>query len=243
MYVGADGCPGGWIAVVYDDGFDGASCYPDIASLWAAHDQAERILIDVPIGLRTDSSEPRACDSAARSVLSPDRHHSVFPTPIRAAAHEDSYEAAKRTQERLTDGSLNRQTWGIAPKIAAVDEFLRATPDARETVRECHPEVCFWAFAGRPMAHSKTSQQRRAYWERVSVLRAVEPDVYDHLWTAATGLDADATTDDLVDAFAVALTARGDDTGLATLPETVEYDDEGLSMEIVYRDTDRTDAT
>lgn len=241
MYVGADGCPGGWIAVVYGDGFEGASVYPDIASLWAAHDDAERILIDVPIGLRTDSSEPRACDSVARSVLSPDRHHSVFPTPVRAAAHEDSYEAAKRTQEQLTDGSLNRQTWGIAPKIAAVDEFLRGTPAARETVRECHPEVCFWAFAGRPMAHSKTSEQRRAYWERVRVLRAVEPDVYDHLWAAATDLDADASTDDLVDAFAVGLTARSDETDLATLPDSVEYDDEGLPMQIVYRDTGQTD--
>jgi predicted RNase H-like nuclease len=176
-------------------------------------------------------------------VLSPDRHHSVFPTPVRAAAHEDSYEAAKRTQEQLTDGSLNRQTWGITPKIAAVDDFLRGTPAARETVQECHPEVCFWAFAGRPMAHSKTSEQRRAYWERLGVLRAVEPDVYDHLWAAATGIDADASTDDLVDAFAVALTARSEDTDLATLPEAIEYDDAGLPMRIVYREVTATNTS
>lgn len=236
MYVGADGCPDGWIAVVYDDGFETARFHPDIESLWDAYADADRILLDVPIGLRTDSSEPRACDSAARSVLSPERHHSVFPTPVRAAAHEDSYEAAKRTQERLTDGSLNRQAWGIAPKIAAVDEFLQATPAAWGTVRECHPEVCFWAFAGRPMAHSKTGEPRRAYWERVRVLRRIERDVYDHLWDAAGAIDAAASTDDLVDAFAVALTARSDD--LATLPETVAEDDEGLPMEIVYRAVD-----
>lgn len=238
MYVGADGCPDGWVAVEYSaDGYVGSDFHESIEALWTAHNDAERILIDVPVGLRTDSSEPRRCDTAAREVLSPDRHHSVFPTPVRAATRESSYADAKATQERLTDGSLNRQTWGIVPKIAEVDEFLRSTPAARDIVRECHPEVCFWAFAGRPMQHSKTGAPERAYWERVAVLRTVEPDVYDHVWTAATsGFEADVSTDDLVDAFAVALTARGDRSGLRTLPADVEHDDEGLPMEIVYRE-------
>lgn len=234
MYLGVDGCPGGWLAVAYsDDGFEGARVYDRVADLYAAHRDADRILIDVPIGLRTDSSEPRACDTAARSLLSPVRHHSVFPTPIRAAAHEDSYEVAKAVQERHTDGSLNRQTWGIAPKIAAVDTLLRDREHARECVRESHPEVCFYGFAGEPMRYSKTGDPRRAYWERVAVLRTVEPDVYDHLWTAASTADAAASTDDLVDAFVVALTARSD--RLRTLPEAPEQDDEGLPMEMVYR--------
>jgi predicted RNase H-like nuclease len=239
MYFGVDGCPDGWIAVGYSDSeFAGAWFHRDIAALWEAHHEADRILVDVPIGLRTESSEPRGCDTAARSLLSPDRHHSVFPTPVRTAAYEGSYEAAKATQERLTDGSLNRQTWGITPKIAAVDTLLRENVDARATIRESHPEVCFCAFAGEPMRHSKTRESRQAYWERLSVLRAVEPDVYDHLWAAAQSVDGDGSTDDLVDAFAVALTARGDETGLQTLPETVERDAEGLPMDIVYRPLD-----
>lgn len=237
MYVGADGCRDGWVAVRYSDaGFEGARFHPSARDLWERYREAERVLVDVPIGLRTDSAEPRACDTAARGVLSPHRHASVFPTPVRAAAHEDSYEAAKATQERRTDGSLNRQSWGIASKVAAVDDLLRSTPAARGRVRESHPEVCFWAFAGRPMRHSKTGAPERAYWERLGVLRTVEPDVYDHVWAAAdSGLDGEVTTDDLVDAFAVALTARGDEAGLHTLPESVEHDDEGLPMEMVYR--------
>jgi len=237
VYVGVDGCPDGWVAVVYEDGFEETTVFERFADLWDRYRDATRVLVDVPIGLRTDSAEPRQCDTEARRRLSPQRHHSVFPTPVRAAAHEDSYESAKATQERLTDGSLNRQTWNISPKIAEVDALLRESDGAREAVRECHPEVCFWAFAGRPMRHSKTGAPSRAYWERVRVLRRVEPDVYDHLW-AATGraYDLDVATDDLVDAFAVALTARGDAAGLATLPDAVEYDDEGLPMEIVYRE-------
>jgi len=238
MYVGVDGCPNGWIAVKYTtDGFDGAQFHADIIDLWEKCRDADRILIDIPIRLRTASSEPRRCDTAARSVLSPDRHHSVFPTPTRAAAHEETYEAAKATQERLTDGSLNRQSWGIAPKIAAVDAFLRDHPTARGTVRECHPGVCFWAFAGRPMQYSKTASPKQAYWVRMAVLRTVEPDVYDQTWAAASeGLDDSVSTDDLVDAFAVALTARGASGGLRTLPAEPAFDDEGLPMEIVYRE-------
>jgi predicted RNase H-like nuclease len=237
MYLGVDGSPDGWIAVAYtDDDFASAGFYPSLQALWADHDDAERILVDVPIGLREDSAEPRACDTAARKRLSPDRHHSVFPTPIRAAAHEDSYEAAKATQEARTDGSLNRQSWGIAPKIAEADDLLRESTRARERIRECHPEVCFWAFAGRPMAFSKTGQPERAYWERGDTLRMREPDVYDHIWTAAEELsETEASTDDLIDAFVVALTARGPESELQTLPEDPPQDPTGLPMEIVYR--------
>ena len=237
MYVGVDGCPDGWLAVAYDDsGFGAADVFARVTDLWAAHRDADRILIDVPIGLRESSGEPRACDSAARGVLSPERHHSVFPTPVRAAARESSYDAAKAVQEARTDGSLNRQTWGITPKIGAVDRFLLDTPAARGVVRESHPEVCFRSFAGSPMTYSKTRQPKRAFWERLAALRAVEPDVYDHLWAATeSGLDGDASDDDLLDAFVVALTARGVGSGLKTLPPDPETDPRGLPMEIVYR--------
>jgi predicted RNase H-like nuclease len=236
MYVGVDGCPDGWLAVVYSEsGYEGSRFHGTIGDLWAAHRDADRILIDVPIGLREASGEPRACDTAARKTLSPDRHASVFPTPVRAAAREESYDAAKAVQERRTDGSLNRQTWGIVPKIDEVDRFLLDTPAARDAIRECHPEVCFRSFVGAPTTYSKTGQPKRAFWERAAALRAVEPDVYDHLWDAATGFDCDASDDDLLDAFAVALTARGDAAGLETLPPDPETDPQGLPMEIVFR--------
>jgi predicted RNase H-like nuclease len=87
-----------------------------------------------------------------------------------------------------------------------------------------------------PMTYSKTGQPRRAFWERAALLRTVDPDVYDHLWDAASSdLDCDASDDDLLDAFAVALTARGNDAGLETLPTTPETDPQGLPMEIVSR--------
>jgi len=240
MYVGVDGCPGGWIAVAYaDGGFEGARFYSAVEELWDAHADADRILIDVPIGLREESAEPRNCDAAARELLSPRRHASVFPTPVRAAAREDTYEAAKATQESLTEGSLSRQTWGIAPKIDAVDRFLLETEAARGRIRESHPEVCFCGFAGEPTRHSKTGEPERAVGERVRILERVEPRVRDHLGGVPSTLGGRASEDDLLDAFAVALAARGDEEELRTLPAEVEHDPRGLPMEIVYRVPER----
>ncbi|WP_290816935.1 DUF429 domain-containing protein [Halovivax sp.] len=236
-YVGVDGTTDGWLAVVYaDDSYAGRGVYPDVEALWAAHGDAETILIDVPIGLREDSAEPRTCDAAARRVLSPDRHSSVFPTPIRPALAADGYEEAKAIQEARTDGSLGVQTWGIADKLRELDDFLRGPgADARGTIREAHPEVCFWALNDEAsMRYSKTGQPVAAFWERIDALEAVDPDVLEGVRAAGTGLDAGASNDDLLDAFALALTASERTGGLETLPEEPPTDETGLPMEMVY---------
>lgn len=243
MNIGVDGCPDGWIAVFYDQGeYETAKRYKSIEELWADHGaSAETILIDVPIGLREDSKEPRPCDTAAREKLSPDRHRSVFPPPVRAAVHEDSYEAAKKTQEDRTEGSLGVQSWGIADKIAEVDTFLRDTePGAKATIREAHPEVCFWALNDEgPMQYSKTGQPAAAFWERVDVLKEIDGDILDHLRDAGTDLDADVENDDLLDAFVLAVTASSRTGSLCSLPAEPPEDDGGdptgsLPMEIVF---------
>jgi len=88
MYIGVDGCSAGWVAVRFDDdGCEDTDLYEDIQELWTAHgDAAERILIDVPIGLRENSNAKRPCDDAARRKLSPKRHSSVFPVPVRSVS-------------------------------------------------------------------------------------------------------------------------------------------------------------
>ncbi len=186
MFVGVDGCADGWIAVWYDaSGYAGAGLYENIGALWADHGEAaELVLVDVPIGLRTASSEKRPCDDAARDLLSPTRHSSVFPVPIRAAVHADSYGMAKTVQEERTDGSLGVQSWNIADNIAELDTFLRETaPEAVGTVREAHPEVCFCALdGGSPAQYSKTGQPAAAFWEHRGLGRS-KPSRQSHLST------------------------------------------------------------
>jgi predicted RNase H-like nuclease len=240
MFVGVDGCPDGWVAVRYGDGgYAGAGLYSDIEDLWATHgDTAQQVLIDVPIGLREDSSKKRVCDDVARQVLSPTRHSSVFPVPVRAAVHAESYEAAKAIQEERTDGSLGVQSWNIADNIAELDTFLRETaPEAVGTVREAHPEVCFWALNDRsPTGYSKTGQGAAAFWERIDILEHADEEVLTHVRDAGSGLDAGVDNDDILDAFVLALTAHPGTGDLRTLPGEPPIDERGLPMEMVHTD-------
>ena len=53
-FLGVDRCSDGWLAVGYsrDDTDPDAAVYEAIDALWDAHADAERIVVDVPIGLR-----------------------------------------------------------------------------------------------------------------------------------------------------------------------------------------------
>ncbi|MEF8780063.1 MAG: DUF429 domain-containing protein [Haloferacaceae archaeon] len=241
MYVGVDGCPDGWIAVSYDEqGYHESGSYAHFEDLYRDYEDAAMILVDIPIGLREDSGVKRPCDAAARQVLAPRRHASVFAPPIRPAVHANSYEEAKSIQEERTEGSLGVQSWAIAGGIAQLDTFLRETePGATDTVREAHPEVAFWALGGgTPTAYSKTGRPAAAFFERVDVLEGVDPDVLARLREAGTDLAAEVGLDDLVDAFALALTASPLTGELRILPREQPDDDPGdpeeLPMEMVY---------
>ena len=188
-------------------------------------------------GPRPAPSENRPWDAAARALRSPPRHSSVFPVPIRAAVHADSYGMAKTVQEERTDGSLGVQSWNIADNIAELDTFLRETaPEAVGTVREAHPEVCFCALdGGSPAQYSKTGQPAAAFWERIDVLETADEAVLDHVRRGGAGLDAAGGNDDIVDACVLALTARPGAGSLETLPAEPPVDAEGLPMEMVLR--------
>lgn len=239
MYVGVDGCSAGWFAVRYDDeGYRDASLFDSIPALWSRWGEAaDSILIDVPIGLRNASNAPRPPDTAAREELSPSRHASVFPTPVRAAVYVETYEAAKAIQEQKTDGSLGVQTWAIADDIKELDSFLlEREPAATDVIREAHPEVCFWALSGRtPTEYSKTAQPAAAFWERVEILEGIDPGIVSHVRDASADLDADVSNDDVIDAVALAVTASPLTGEPRSLPESGEpTDPRGLPMEMVY---------
>lgn len=250
-FVGVDGCPDGWIAVTYEDKtYSHAKRYTTIAEFWNDLETSAEVLIDIPIGLRENTNTKRPCDVAAREKLRPKRNRSVFPTPIREVArkaHLDNldYEKAKRIQETETDGSISPWAWGIIPKIGEVDHFLlEVQPEAQKFFKEAHPELCFWAFNGghetAAMTYSKTGQPAAAFWERIEVLqsRNVEPRILHHMKDVAKDLDWNVSNDDLLDAFALALTASPKTNPTKTLPETWPDDDDGdplgLPMEMTY---------
>ena len=234
-YVGVDWSSGSWLTVAFDtSGFDHAAVFEEVGELWQRYEEtAERILIDVPIGLIEDGSEGRECDSLARSVLGP-RSASVFTPPVREATRKRRYPAAKRVNERKADTSLSKQAFAISDSIAAVDDLMRNVPEARATFSESHPEVCFRAFAGEPLKHSKKTAG--GYAERMRTLASYDTDAPPVVQAAAEATGGEkVAVDDVLDAVVLAYTARPGPGTLRSLPSEPPTDAKGLPMQIVYR--------
>ena len=87
-----------------------------------------------------------------------------------------------------------------AAKIKQVDDVI--APLCQKWVYEVHPEVCFWALAGkRPMVHGKKT--KAGVVERLALLRSVFPKIEHHLHNRL----ANVGKDDLLDAAVAAWTA------------------------------------
>ena len=238
-FVGVDGCKGGWFSVGLDrDGFE-AKVFCTFRELLDYYASAKLILVDIPIGL-PEGKGGRDCDRKARKLLGRPRASSVFPTPTRQTVQQASrapkdHRAAVRTENRAAGKGISQQAFAIAPKIAEVDEVIRARgPGAEPLVREVHPELLFCALnRAKPMESPKKRAQGRV--ERLCVLRREEPrtqEIYDK--TRAKFRRNVVANDDIVDALAAAVVARHHHGQLRTLPECPPKDPKGLRMEIVY---------
>jgi predicted RNase H-like nuclease len=226
LVAGVDGCPGGWVVVTVPcEGGGGISVHgvthvrEVLAELESGRIRAAGI--DIPIGLPVCRSRP--VDSEARRRLGP-RRSSVFPAPARAVLAARTYEEACAASRTACDKKVSRQLFNILPKIKEVDDMQ--SPARQATLFEACPELSFATLAGTPMPHYKGSAPGTA--ERVRTLRAVFPGVARH----AAGRPAGAKVDDVLDAFALAWTARrlvaGDAVRLGGEPDA-----RGLRMEMI----------
>jgi len=253
-YVGVDWASGAWVAVSYADrdADPDVSVFDSIRSLWEAYgDSSERIVVDVPIGLHgsgggddspareTDEELSRACDDLARDVVG-GQYRSVFTVPARGAAElaadeTTPYAEVSAKNEDLTGKGLSRQAANISPAIAAVDSLLLDDGDPAVLV-EGHPEVCFRAFNGEPLTHSKHTAT--GVDERLSAIADVREYTAGDWRTLAGALGENAPSvalDDLLDALVLALTACATDSEIGRLPADPPADAQGLPMQMVYR--------
>lgn len=231
---GVDGCSAGWFYFALARPRSPAwGIVGTIDELVTTADDADRIFVDIPIGL-PDGFESRRCDTEARKRLRPPRASSVFPAPVRAALAATTYEEARRISLSTSGKGMTRQTFAIAPKIREVDNLLRGSRKAQRMVREIHPEICFWALAeGKPLRHGKKTAAGIA--ERLALLEGVLPSVPgDLVQIRGEFRSRDVAHDDILDAMAAAITASADPAALRTLPTYPPTDSAGLPMEIVY---------
>lgn len=223
---GLDGCRRGWVMVSASADQRGPSTVEGVVDLDDVITRLERgelaaVGIDIPVGLPDGGG--RRCDVEARVLIGP-RRSSVFPAPLRWILGSRTYEEASARSRALSGKGLSRQAFGIVPKVREVD--LVMTPKRQHHLVEVHPEVSFATLAGVPMAHAKKTPAGRA--ERLDVLRRVFPDIDEGAESRVHG----AAPDDVLDAFAVAWTARrwlaGSHVRLGG-----ERDAWGLRMEII----------
>src|SRR6056297_860944 len=230
--VGVDGCAGGWFAVWIDGEGLEHGLYESVDDLLVVHSEADRLLVDVPIGLASSTS--RECDRLARQRLGA-RGVSVFPAPCRAvveyrqqAGEAASYDRANRLQREHLDAGISQQAWNITGEIAAMDQQLREASTAA-TVIESHPELCFAQLnSGYPIAHPKSSETGRA--ARFAVLDEWTDD-WEPIYNDACEeyYFNQVARDDIVDALVLCVAGQ---QSLASVPTEPPVDERGLPMRI-----------
>jgi predicted RNase H-like nuclease len=219
---GVDGCAGGWIAVTLSAG--GTVTSVTVAAALDGLSLACVTGIDTPLGLL--GAGWREADRLARRALGR-RGVTVFAIPPRPVWECASYAAAGRACRDLTGKGFSVQAWGLRRKIAEADTYRRRASSAIPPVRlyEVHPELSFTAMAGAPLADGKHTRAGLAARRELLMGEGITlpPRV------------AGAAQDDLLDAAAVAWSARRIAAGRATvLTSPAQRADDGEEIAIRY---------
>ena len=234
-YLGIDGCKDGWFCVSLNDNGDWSyRVIPNAKSLDEYVGHADSVLIDIPIGLHDSGTEERQCDKEARRLLTPKRSSSVFPAPARQTLQADNYEQAQQFNRSSIGRGLSQQSWNIVPKIREIDALLLSKPSLQGVLRECHPELCFWALNGtNAMLYNKKKEEGRH--ERLAVLENYFAPCHERFEQASSRyLRRQLARDDIIDAMVCAVTAKFGYNNYTTVPALPSTDMRGLPMEIVF---------
>ena len=228
---GVDGCSWGWLAVTKElpTGRIAWSVHTSTESLFAEHQTAKVIAIDIPIGL--PERGPRMCDLKARQLLGAQRGEAIFAAPTRPELPTDDAAAVRGADDKPQAGKRTWHALRVLKRVMQVDAVLRKFPGLRDRVHEIHPEVSFFFLGGgRPTRHSKETPVGRS--ERESLLTAAFGRAVTEALTAC--YYTQTTADDVFDAFAALWTAeRIHNKKHLTLPPAPPVDTAGLRMEIV----------
>ncbi|SPB13243.1 hypothetical protein NOV72_00541 [Caballeronia novacaledonica] len=232
---GIDGCKAGWF-VVRQCGRSGKittsviSRFENLLDWERAH---AIVAVDIPIGLAADGT--RTCDTLARKLLGRPRASSVFSPPTRAALATSSYEEACALNHAVSGKRISVQAFHIRNKIAEVDEVVRTRAGAATRVFEVHPELSFMQLRMEQGGPAHGLRESKAHAPGFALRHALLVQCFGSAIDAALAArkPAQASRDDVLDAFAVLWSARRIASGKAfCLPEPVETDAAGVPMTI-----------
>ncbi|MDR5797471.1 DUF429 domain-containing protein [Caballeronia sp. LZ008] len=232
---GVDGCKAGWF-VAKQCGRTGTIATKVIGRFedlleWKRANAI--VAVDMPIGL--SSNGVRTCDTLARKILGRPRASSVFTPPIRAALVSSSYEEACAVNQAVTGKRISIQAFHIRNKIAEVDDMLRTLADEDVRVFEVHPELSFMHLRMEQGGPAHGLRESKAIASGFALRRALLVRCFGgSIDTAlAARKPAQASLDDVLDAFAALWTARRIVSATTfRLPDDIEFDSESLPMAI-----------
>jgi predicted RNase H-like nuclease len=227
--IGVDGCPGGWIAVIWGDKLE-HRLFRSFAEIVAL--DASVIAVDMPIGFPATSG--RSVENEVRPKLG-HRQSSLFSVPSRAAVMCEDYREACAVNLRNSDPprKIAKQCFNLFPKMREIDRLM--TPSLQDLVFESHPELAFWTMnGGQPLSlpkKIKSAPYPDGLEQRRGLLRSAGFPL--HALPALTYRRSDAAEDDVMDACACAWVARRILIGEAQrFPADPPRDARGLRMEI-----------
>ena len=232
---GIDGCKAGWFVV--------KQCARTAEISTRVIDRIEDLLdwdhdhavvaIDIPIGLSSDGM--RACDSHARKLLRRPRASSVFSPPTRTALAASTYEEACEINHAESGKRISIQAFHIRKKISEVDELLHAHAGARTHVFEVHPELSFMTMRMQEGGPAHGLRESKAHAPGFALRHAMLVRCFGSAVDAALAArkPAQASQDDVLDAFAVLWSARRISAGEARcIPDAIDTDAAGIPMAI-----------
>ncbi len=233
-YLGIDSCSYGWVSFILNQKQWNIEIFRNINSLWKKYYDSKLILIDIPIGLRSEGAKARLCDTAARIYLTKKRSSSIFPTPCRKALDASSYQEANNINRELTGKGLSKQTYNIMSKIKEVDTLLKKDHQASDIIIESHPEVCFTALKNKkPLGFYKKTQ--KGIEQRFTLLNSFNNFKKNPLDFAKNNFKRnDLAIDDVLDAWVLAVSASKGKSALNFFPKSYEFDMKGFPMRIAF---------
>lgn len=208
--VGIDACPYGWFATVLIGGSIETGLYEDFSELHSDY-QESRVLVDIPIGLPTGGR--RRCDIEARELLGC-RSNSVFFPPCESAAAVEGFDEANTRHRDDMGHGLSQQSHAISDKINEVEAVVGEALNG--PIYESHPELCFYALNGQPIAYSKSSNRGLAFRRHLLEQKhSGMDDEYERVLDDT--LRKDVRRDDILDSMALAFAAQSEE--LQSVPE------------------------
>ena len=234
--VGIDAAKIGWVVACLNGNEIIVEVFSSINDLFNKYENAESVIIDIPIGLPECKTDVRP-DQGLRDYLK-GKASSVFNAPCRRAVEIEDYNESSRVNREVMGVGLSKQSHAICKKIMEVDKFLQNNSNWKNKLVESHPELIFAVLnKGNPVLASKASYFGTE--ARISILRKYLFNIDNKINEISCDKTLKRCLDDVLDAICLAVIGKiGVNSGFITIPKEPMRDKTGLLMQIVYSEVD-----